>query len=77
MFLPHYITADMQLPTEYKLDFDLFFDWFAWHFKWTNIQYDTPDLDIRDIKMEFTRGYDRSLIKFDFPAIKKWVISAH
>jgi hypothetical protein len=31
---------------------------------------------VADVKFNFTRGYDLSLIKVDFPAIKKWEIDA-
>jgi hypothetical protein len=76
-FLPRYVNSELNLPKEYKFDFDLFFEWFAWHFVWTNIEYSEAQLDIADIKLRFSHRFDKRLIKFDFPAIKEWEIKAH
>lgn len=66
----------MNLPTEYHYEFGLFLDILSYEVDWTNITYTDIDLDVEDIKLELTRGYDLSLIKFDFPAVKSWEIDA-
>jgi hypothetical protein len=54
----------------------MFLDILTWKVTWTNITYEQATLDISDIKLQLTRGYDISLIKVDFPAIKHWEIDA-
>lgn len=75
-FLPKYVNTDLNLPTEYHYEFGLFLDILSYEVDWTNITYTDIDLDVEDIKLELTRGYDLSLIKFDFPAVKSWEIDA-
>jgi hypothetical protein len=75
-FLPEYINADLKLPDEYHYEFGLFFEILSYTVDWTNITYSDIDLDVDDIQLELTRGYDLSLIKFDFPAVKHWEIDA-
>jgi hypothetical protein len=75
-FLPQYVNTDLNLPTEYHYEFGLFLDILSYEVDWTNITYTDIDLDVEDIKLELTRGYDLSLIKFDFPAVKSWEIDA-
>jgi hypothetical protein len=76
-FLPHYVDADLNLPKEYKFDIEFFLDILSWHYKWTNIKYSNINMDIRDVKIQFTNRYDKALLNIDFPAIKLWEISAH
>lgn len=66
----------MPLPNTYHYEFGLFFDLLSYAVDWTDITYSDIDLDVGDVKLELTRGYDLSLVKFDFPAVKKWEIDA-
>lgn len=75
-FLPEYVNADLNLPTEYHYEFGLFLDILSYQVDWTNITYSNIDLDVDDIKLEFTKNYEISLMKFDFPAVKSWEIDA-
>ena len=74
--MPQYLNSDYEFPTEYSYKFAMFWNLLYWNFEWTDIKYSPVDLDVKDVKIEFTRGYDLSLIKFDFPAIKHWEIDA-
>ena len=76
-FLPNYVNHKLPLPESYHYEFGLFFDMLSYTIDWTNITYTDIDLDVKDVKLELTRGYDLSLIKFDFPAVKKWEIDAN
>jgi len=69
-FLPEYVSHDMGLPTEYEFEFGLFFKFLTWTFTFTDITYTHPDLEIAKVKVLFTNGFDRPLLKIDFPAIK-------
>ena len=75
-FLPQYVNHELPLPDKYHYEFGLFFDLLSYTVDWTNITYTDIDLDVSEVKLELTRGYDLSLIKFDFPAVKKWEIDA-
>ena len=48
----------------------------GWIIDWTDITYSDIDLDVEDVKIELTEGYDFPLMKVDFPAIKDWEIDA-
>jgi len=76
-FFPHYFNADINFPREYEFDFGLYVDFLTWHFKWSNIQYTQAQLDIQDVKVLVTRGYDRGLLKVDLPLLENWEITAH
>jgi len=76
-FLPRYVNTDLKLPTEYSYEFGMFLDILSWKVDWTNITYSAVDLDVRDIKLNLTRGFDKGLLKFDFPAVKHWEIDAN
>jgi len=75
-FLPNYVNHELPLPKNYHYEFGLFFDMLSYTIDWTDITYTDIDLDVKDVKLELSRGYDLSLIKFDFPAVKKWEIDA-
>jgi hypothetical protein len=75
-FLPKYVNTDLKLPTEYHYEFGMFLDILTWKVDWSDISYKQVNLDVKDIKFNLTRGYDLSLIKVDFPAIKNWEIDA-
>jgi hypothetical protein len=75
-FLPKYVNTDIKLPEEYHYEFGMFLDILTWKVDWTDITYTEVTLDVADVKFNLTRGYDVSLIKVDFPAIKKWEIDA-
>ena len=77
VFFPHYLNVDVQLPTEYHYKVAMFLDFLSWKIDWTDITYDSADLDINDVHVDFTRGYDKSLLKVKCPAVKEWKISAH
>lgn len=55
----------------------MLFDWLSYKVEWTNITYTTADLDIKDVKVILSKGAGLSLIKVDFPALKKWEITAN
>ena len=76
-FLPQFVNHKLPLPKTYHYEFGLFFDLLSYQVDWTNITYSEIDLDVADVKLELTRGFDLSLIKFDFPAVKKWEIDAN
>jgi hypothetical protein len=48
-FFPHYVVADMQLPTREKYDFSWLFEYVQWTVEWSDITYDVPKFDIQDI----------------------------
>ena len=75
-FLPHYISADFQFPEEYDWKFHWFFDLLNFNIKYTEISDNPPNLDLRDTKIVFEDKFDMQSIKIDFPALKKWTISA-
>lgn len=75
-FLPKYVNTNLNMPTEYHYEFGMFLDILTWKVDWTDISYKEVNLDVADVKLNFTRGYDLSLIKVDFPAIKAWEIDA-
>jgi hypothetical protein len=75
-FLPKYVNEGLKMPDHYHFEFGLLHDLLTWKIDWTDITYTPVDLDIEDVKFELTRGYDISLIKFDFPAIKHWEVDA-
>lgn len=75
-FLPKYVEHDLKLPTQYSYKFGFLADFLTWHYKWTNIKYSKPTFDIRDIKFQLVKTLEQPVIKFDFPALKKWTISA-
>jgi hypothetical protein len=54
----------------------MFLDILTWKVDWTDITYKEVTLDVADVKFNLTRGYDKSLIKVDFPAIKQWEVDA-
>ena len=76
-FFPHYLNVDLQMPKEYHYTVAMFLDFLSWKIDWTDIQYDSADLDINDVHVDFTRFYDRALLKVKCPAVKEWKISAH
>lgn len=45
-FFPHYLNVDLQLPTEYHYTVGLFLDFLSYKIDWTDIKYDSADLDI-------------------------------
>ncbi len=73
--MPHYLNVDMHLADKYEYNFN-FFEFFNYDIKWENIKYDKASLDMKDIKLDLTRNYGTPLMKFDFPAIKEWTITA-
>lgn len=76
-FFPHYLNADLKLPSYADYNFGLLFDLIHYEVKWSNITYSEAKLDIKDVRLDFSRKYDKSLIKVDFPAIEDWTISAN
>ena len=75
-FLPRYISNDMDLPKEYEYKFGFLTEWLTWSFKWHNIKYSDASFDFKDVKLILNREYDKQMLKIDFPALKKWEISA-
>ena len=75
-FLPGYVNNDLQLPDSFHYELFPKLGAWGWIIDWTDITYSVVDLDIRDVKIELSRGYDLGLVKIDFPAIKHWEIDA-
>lgn len=77
-FLPRFIKYDVKLPTELEYRFDSGIGLLDWHFRWTNIQYSQPQLDILDCQVNFTtnKNWNVPEVKIDFPAIESWEITA-
>lgn len=50
---------------------------FTWHVKWTNITHDKATWDFADVKLKITRSHNVPVVSIDFPALKKWEISAN
>ena len=77
-FLPRYIKYDMNLPKELNYKFETGVGLFDWNFRWTNITYDQPKLDILDVQVNLTNSdLTGPRMNIDFPAIESWKISAH
>lgn len=78
-FLPRYVKYDMELPSHLEYVFDSGLGLLDWHFRWTDITYSQPQLDITDVQFNFTRNgaWDTPEVKIDFPAIEEWEITAH
>lgn len=51
-FAPHYINADLKLPSSYHYDFKMVFDVLTWTHNWDEITYDVATFDVNDIKFE-------------------------
>ena len=45
--------------------------------EWTDIKYDQAMWDFVDVRMKITRKMGVPLIRVDFPAVKKWEITAN
>lgn len=76
-FFPHYFNFDMNFPSEYHYSFGTFFDLVQWQFDWTNIKYTHAELDIADTIVSLEEHVDKHVVRFKFPAIKHWEITAH
>ena len=50
--------------------------WLSWDWHWTDITYDVPNFDIKDIIFLMVRKFDQPMLKIDFPAVKEWKINA-
>jgi len=76
-FFPHYFNIDLELPSEYAYTM-CFMMGICVDFKWDNIQYSKANLDVDDIKIDFTRDLQGwSLMYVDFPLLKDWKITAN
>ena len=75
--MPHFISFDLGLPSNYHYELSLFFNLLKWNIDWANIKYSVPDLDLRNTSIKFlTPNFDKSLLDIHFPAIKHWEITA-
>ena len=70
VFFPHFLNVDLNLPKEYHYKVAMFLDFLSWKIDWTDIKYDAADLDIADVRVDFLRAYEKSLLKVQCPAIK-------
>ena len=52
-FLPRYVEYDMNLPSELNYRYNAGLGLLDWNFKWTNITYMKPELDILDVVIRF------------------------
>jgi hypothetical protein len=75
-FLPRYFNEDLDLPKEFHTEFSLLGSFVPCTIDWTDITYKKADLDVKDIKIKLTRGFNIPLLKVDFPALKSWEIDA-
>lgn len=75
-FLPKYLNIDLELPKEYHYEYKskILLDWII---DWTDIKYSEIDLDMSKVTFELTQLNDKGLLKFDFPALKHWEITAN
>ena len=78
-FIPHLFEVDMGLPKEYKLDYQTAIPGFEWDINWTDITYQTFDLDMSKLMIDFYQNEvdGRGLVSFDFPLLKDYLITAH
>jgi hypothetical protein len=76
-FLPHYITYDLKLAETEHWTFKTLFGLLKYHWTWTDIRYDQPDLDMIDTKIEFTDILDKQMLKVNFATMKYWKIRAN
>jgi hypothetical protein len=76
-FLPHFITYDMHLKETEHWDLKLLFGLLTYHFKWTDIRYEQPTMDMVDTKINFVNKFDKQMLKVDFPTFKYWKIEAN
>ena len=71
--MPGYIEHDLGLPKE--MDYSIRpwnISFLSWDWHWTDITYDVPNFDIKDIVFLMERRYDQPMLKIDFPAVKEW-----
>lgn len=79
-FLPHFIDADLKLPTEFSQTFELLFGLMKVDFEWTDISYMTPRLDIADVDIElntYPEFGNASAFHMYFPMLEYWEMRAH
>ena len=74
-FFPTYFVADMNLPTDYHYSINFLLDLLTWDFVYTDITYDTPKFDVKDIKFLLRDRYRPEII-VDFPALESLSIHA-
>ena len=65
------------LPSEFHYKVGMFLDYFSYTINITNINYDDIELQMERTHLYFREGYDKHILKVDFPAIKDWVITAN
>ena len=75
-FFPNYFITDINLPTEFHYTINFLWDYMTWNIDWTDIHYDKPEFDIKDIKFRMTDAYDKPEIIVDFPALEKFHMHA-
>ena len=75
-FFPQYFIADMNLPTDYHYQVDFLWETMVWNIDWSDIHYDKPEFDIKDIKFRMTNAFDKPQIIVDFPALEKFNVHA-
>ena len=66
---------DLGLPEQYTYEYDSIIG-LDWRFDWTDIQYSYIVLAMKEVTVQLTKP-EWGLIKFDFPAIKNWTVTAH
>ena len=74
-FLPKYLNIDLELPKEFNFGYESKIG-LDWDIQWTDIIYSEIDLAMDEVKFELTQQFDEGLLKFDFPALKHWEITA-
>ena len=79
-FLPHFVDADLKLPTEFEQTFELLWGLIKVDYIWTDIAYMTPRLDVADVDIEIMKYEEfgnASTIKLYMPIIEYWEMSGH
>lgn len=77
-FLPHFVDADLKLPTSFTQSFQLLWGLIKFDYTWEDIQYEVPRLDIAETDVEIMQYKDfPHTIKLYFPLVDFWRISAH
>lgn len=75
---PKRLLIDMNLPENYTFAWNTQIPGLEWDITFQDIKYHPIELDMTVITVDLEPGYDGDgLLRFDFPALKHWQITAH
>jgi hypothetical protein len=67
----------MKLPPSHHQQFTFLFDFMTFNLWWSDIHYDTPEFDLKDVKIEMMDNEGESpMVNCYFPALKKFNVHA-